>query len=614
MQLLYNAYYKLYGIRRIQQLISPRLFPMTGFFFPRNSTYHFVSHDETVLNPDPSKSYIASNKKRIMMDIVADLTEHKGNARKVSTPINTFIRPFLNKHRQFKYMRAAATLIHDPTTLTIVDYAYLQKLYRYTTTPLLPYYKWFNIEKTLWDNILKLTQESERQNFVLIDLPDVIPSVNSLKMYTERTNNSLLRVFDKPSKHFILEMWRWISEEARETSLFGAFKQENLDKVNLVFTHANKWCVLNMGQFNQWRKPSKDSEVDTAAKATSITYTPMQLQKLLLKFFISIESQTAVPESDLNAKPDVETPDDHQAGVDDSDEHTEIDNNKTPELGNEKPQLDTEPIDLSDKKKEVIPEAIDDLYTGEIDDETFKAIDEDLKALEYIEKKTLMHRGIDLDSTETSLAIKHQATTDITFEANPDEIQNIHDDIYTSHEPEDILKNEIDKHVEYGLMSAADYRTILKQAESFMQKPSPYAKDASIKDYVKISQESLAINPIETQIPDIKTVTDKSMLESSLNVFDSKYIKHVMPKDITAMAVNIQKAGIVIHDYTVEHENSVLGEYEIHSMRIKPIDGVVSTVRFKIPKVDEEGRYLANGNTYRLRKQRGDGNSPLSCI
>lgn len=278
---------------------------------------------------------------------------------------------------------------------------------------------------------------------------------------------------------------------------------------------------------------------------------------------------------------------------------------KKPEIGSHEPTIDNKPNEITLKEPEVIREIIDDFSAGELNEDVFNAIDKDLEALEYIEKKQLMQRSITADSVNADLVVKNN-TDNTSFKTSPEDIQKIHDSIFTDIDHEESLKKEIDRYVEYGLMSAADYRVLLKQSEAYMQKPSPYAKDKSVKDYIKIAQEELAIKPIESQMPDIKTVTDKSMLESSLNVFDSKYIKHIMPKDITAMTANIQKAGIFIHDYTIESEASALGEYEIHSLRIKPIDGVISTLRFKIPKVDQEGRYVANGNTYSLRKQRSD--------
>lgn len=602
MQLLYQNYYKLYGIRRIQQLVAPRLFSMDMFFFPRSATYHFVSHDDTLLNPDPTQSFLSVYNRRIMMDVVSTLTENKGNARKIATPVNTLVRPFLMKNRQFKMTQNAASTIHDPGTLTIVDYAYLQKLYRYTQSPLLPYYKWFNIEKTVWDTIFKLTNESERQNFVFVDLPDVLPSVASLRMFSQRLTNAILRVFDSPSKYFILELWRWIDSETRENSLFGQFKQENLDKVNLVFSHNGKWCVLNMGQFNHWRKVNKE-ESNSEDTASSVTYTPIQLQKLMLKFFISIQSQTAIIETDITEESTATTPVDHQPGVDDE-EDNELDDEQHQETTDTISETTIPQEETNKRPIEVQAETIPDLFDGELNDDVFKSIDEDLKALEFIEKKTLMVRGVNTEINTDDLVIPKKV--DLTFEATSTDLEDIHGNIFTDYEPEEALKKAIDKHVEYGLMTAADYRNTLKQAEAFMQKPSPYQEEQSIKDFIKISEEELTIQPIDTQMPDIKTVLDKSMLESSLNVFDSKYIKTVLPKDITAMAANIQKAGIIIQDYAIETDSSALGEYEVHTLKIKPIDGVVSIVRFKLPKVDEEGNFIANGNKYHMRKQRGD--------
>ena len=605
MQLLFNNFYKLYGIRRVQQLLSPRLFPMEVFSFPRNASYHFVSHDDSTTMPDPSQHFYTNYTKRIMMDIVTDMTEHRGSAKRVATQIQMMVRPWFVKNRLFKYLKEPTKNIKDPLTLTVFDYACLQKLYRYTNQPLTPYYKWFNIEKTLWDNILQETIESERQNFIFMELPDVLPSYSSLKMYTERLSTAMLKVFDSPSKHFLLELWRWIGEEARSTSLLANFKQENLDKVNIVFIFKDKWCTLNLGQFNKWREHPEETE-EVVEKPVGVTYRPMQLQKLFLKFFISIQSQQPVEEVENEAKKDeADSPvvsgdpqDDKHDAIELDDPDDDDDNEETPLA------LPKTPVD------EVVPvqpvEATDDhadSYSNEIDDDVFKDIDKDLEALEYIENKSMMLKGVS----------KNQETIDtplvkapVQFIATPEELEDINTRIFNDSEPDEALTKFIDKHAEYGLMTAADYRATLKQAAQFMAKPSPYRADQSTRDYVKISQEDLKIQPSEIKLPDISTVPDKSMLESSLLAFDSKYIKELMPKDITSMVANVQKSGIIIQDYAIETENSALGEYEMHTLKIKPIDGVVSTLHFKVPKVDLEGNFIANGNKYHMRKQRAD--------
>ena len=72
------------------------------------------------------------------------------------------------------------------------------------------------------------------------------------------------------------------------------------------------------------------------------------------------------------------------------------------------------------------------------------------------------------------------------------------------------------------------------------------------------------------------------------------------------MVVNTQKAGFAITKYEVEKVEDALSCYEQHSVRISPIEGTPSTIRFKLPVVDDEGVYKSNGISYRLRKQRSD--------
>jgi hypothetical protein len=101
-------------------------------------------------------------------------------------------------------------------------------------------------------------------------------------------------------------------------------------------------------------------------------------------------------------------------------------------------------------------------------------------------------------------------------------------------------------------------------------------------------------------------VLDKSMLKSSLIDFDKKYIQEVLAKDVSSMVLNVQKAGIALTGYKVEKVNDILGGYEMHSLKLNPVIGQQSTLRFKIPIVNEDGNYISNGVKYRLRKQRGD--------
>ncbi len=618
MQMLYNLYYRQYGIRRLQQLMLPRLFSEDQFNFPKNAIYHHVSHDENDLAPNQDQSYFHNYRKRIFMDVVTTMPETKGNPRRNSTAPQILYRPFFLKNRLFKFTRDAVNVNKDPQTLTAIDYGYLQKLYRYTKVPLTPYYQWYNIEKTVWDNILKTCRESERQNFLFLKVPDVMPSLTMLRLYTNKVNNVFLHVFDTHEKRFILELWRWINPETRKESLLGGFTKEDLQKVNIVLTHNGKWTVINLGVFDNWRKEPKgdqveepEESVDKSKSATpTIGYYPPQFQKLMLKMFIGIQTQSAIDPSEVvnaeETEPNINQPEIHPGNETEIEEgESEVEVNADPEVV--KP---TEPeLDKSQKLHEVAPEVdLEDSARFDVDEKLFDEIDKDLEALEYIEQKHLMMKGVTakIDGNSTVEEPVEEAPKEITFEADEAELKVIKQKIFAEESADESLKSFINRHAEYGLMSAAEYRKLLKQSEEFMNAKSGYAPEKSIREFVKIEDHELKITKEEIQIPAIATVPDKGMLESSLITFDKKYIKNVLPKDITAMIVNIQKAGIIVQDYQIEQESGALGAYEIHTVRIKPIDGVASTLRFKLPKVDEEGNFVANGNKYHMRKQRAD--------
>lgn len=608
-QLLYPIYYRQYGIRRVQQLFNPRLFNFDEFGFPKNAIYHHVSHNEEDLAPNQDQSFFHAYKKRIFLDIVTEMPEVKGFARRINIAPQTLYRNFFLKNRLFKFTRDAVNVNKDPNTLTGIDYGYLQKLYRYTKMPLTNYYQWYNIEKTVWNNILKITNENERQNFVFFNVPDILPSVTSLRMFLNKVNNSFLRVFDTPEKRFVLELWRWIDPETRQDSLFGNFKQENLEKVNIVFIKNNKWCVVNLGVFNKWRKDVAQIKEDqeelkdkSKTPVVNFGYQPVQFQKLMLKFLINIQSQSFIETNETLPEEQTSEQEEIDDQITDQESAPEIEPHKNPEIS--EPERIHEMVSDSDIKDS---ETLD----FEFDDKIFTDIEKDLNALEYIEQSNLMLKGVkreENDQTPNQSEVKtdKQIEKEITFSINEEDHSKLHEKIYTENSSTEMLKEFINKHAEYGLMSAADYRKAIKQADTFITGPSPYKEDVPMGEFIKVHEELLKLENHDVKIPDITTVQDKSMLESTLLSFDKKYITNVLPKDITAMISNIQKAGVIIQDYQIEYEGGALGEYEIHTIRVKPVDGAASTLRFKIPKIDEEGNYICNGNKYHMRKQRSD--------
>lgn len=156
-----------------------------------------------------------------------------------------------------------------------------------------------------------------------------------------------------------------------------------------------------------------------------------------------------------------------------------------------------------------------------------------------------------------------------------------------------------------GLLSAAEYKRYEKISTAHQSIKDPYTGKGSIVEGMKVKPEDVVIEG-PTQLNDVAGVTDKSMLETTLQDFDSRYVKDVLPKDIVGSVMNINNAGVAVTDYDVEKIEDVANEYEIHTVKLNPVRGKSSTIRFKVPSVREDGSYVANGVKYRLRLQRAD--------
>ncbi len=158
---------------------------------------------------------------------------------------------------------------------------------------------------------------------------------------------------------------------------------------------------------------------------------------------------------------------------------------------------------------------------------------------------------------------------------------------------------------EDGLLSAAEYRRMDRIAETYKTLPDPYTGKGSLLDQARINPEDLEIDG-PTTFTDNDAILDKSMLETTIQDFDSRYTKNVMSKDVTNMVLGLQKAGVAVTGYEVEEIEDVANKYQSHTLRLTPVSGKPSTIRFKLPVIEEDGTYLANGVKYRLRKQRAD--------
>ena len=85
-----------------------------------------------------------------------------------------------------------------------------------------------------------------------------------------------------------------------------------------------------------------------------------------------------------------------------------------------------------------------------------------------------------------------------------------------------------------------------------------------------------------------------------------KYVKEIMPRDAVAMLTSVQSNGVIVSNISKSTVEDISGSYEAYSMKIKPIVGEASTVRVKLPKINEDGTFKCGNSQYSMSAQRRD--------
>ena len=589
MTVYYEYFYRKNGIRIPAQLMSPPLSLIENLELPRQSIFHHTSISPVEVGPAIDEYLFRTITRPIMMDHVTENGDDKGNPRRLAISADTIIRTYHLKHRRYRIMHSLAASTRDPNTMVVINYSVIPRMYKYMRSFYSEYYKWWNINAAVWKKIADLANETDRQQFLLCRLPTILPSVPDLRLATGPMTQKLVRKFNNADSLMILEIWKWLSEN-RKDSLISKVPEDKLNKINLIFQESGRWFVLNLGKLNSWRTATKE-ELEINAEANTKGIEPQMIQRRFLRLMMSLLQVRTVGDNSVKDQPvnEIDTGDktsDNAAPVVVSQDAVLP---KTDEEGNQSVSV-PEVTDLPEEAKTSNVDVKDDDNEIYHDEDIDARLNDELAELERISE---LHHNTDKESDELNF---DQA------EEEPDQVLEV-----AIKEPltlEQGVMSVCDRLADAGMLSAAEYRRYQKLSEKYKTIVAPNGKE-TLDGFIKIPQEKLAIKESHA-VKDIKTVVDKTMLKSSLHDFDTKYIKDIMHRDIAGMVMHVQHAGIAVTDYDVEVNDEIMGSFEMHTVRVTPVEGQSSTFRFKLPHLEEDGTFRANGVVYRLRKQRSD--------
>ena len=116
------------------------------------------------------------------------------------------------------------------------------------------------------------------------------------------------------------------------------------------------------------------------------------------------------------------------------------------------------------------------------------------------------------------------------------------------------------------------------------------------------SDLTLKDTKLDTKI--VGNIPDPSALECSLYTYDKDYINKTYKKHIAGIITSFQKSGVYLVDLKEEKVVTDLHNYTVYSCQYEDIEGKKSTVKFKLPNINEQGIVKIDGVKQYVKKQR----------
>lgn len=576
--MLYKLFYKQYGVRRISGLLRPK--PIKLLSLPRNSIFHYYSDIESNYPIDVNLGFLSLNSNRVVVDFTTEyLGESIGAFRKRPFIVRAATKDFFRTNKLYKYIPDSYKTQTNDRILVIENYSYMNEVYRYVNAPMATYYHWVNTYRTILSTIGNMTQDSSRNHFLYIDVPDDIPSLPILNLYMDRVSLQLLKLFNTGSSYVILELWKWLDNINRPKSIFSSIPEDKYPLVNFIFRNRDNEVLVNMGYLNSFIK----GQINTTEFDNIQQYPNTMLKKFFLRFLIGFRVVESVKLTEVEEEADV-TEDD-------------IEPTKVKSLLFDHRKSAIEPDDLVNKQiEEDLEEFLDDIDI----DEELKSLDEDLARHSTIYGTKLISKGLTIDK-------KGNVKDTIYVEEDKPELtkEELSKKFYVAKEPSIILDDIIETLANSESMRVSDYKKYKKLVENYKESVTVYG-EGKVKDQVVYKAEDKKLSESRSKVEVPYTVLDTNMVNMSNNALYKDYKDKLYHKDIINSIYNIQKAGVIVKSHTMDIDSSVLGEYENHRIELVPIDGAPSTISFRLPVLNNDNSIVINGNKAILRNQRVD--------
>lgn len=577
----YDQYFYRHGIRKYEFLTNPPLTPLMNFELPFYSLVHYLPQTSVEIGPKFGEVWFQSAGGLRYVDHVLEQATNEGNPIWAKQTPTTFVQNFRKKEKDFRRMGPLEQITTARTALVIVNYSILQHLWTYRDTFMTPYYRWVNIRNTLWQNVARLAKVVPQENqFIVMQMPKAIPSLADFRLAAEKHTRATMLKFGADDYLDLLDLFIWAGPN-REASVLSALDEKALDRANIIFTVGGFWTIVNLGVLNQWIKgegvgTERDIEKGKDAKA---------MQKQLLAFFNRLMTSQSTAGTDF-------TPREHVTDLPDAAETVAAVQSVSRTI-----QANSDSVSGLGLKIPDIPEIPD--LDFDLDDDQTNSANADTPAVNAIRLKNL-ETGDNIIRTFWDL---DRPPMDINEIIQPivSEVTEAHGDTLGQYDL-GVLEMAAKYHSE-GRLTNAEFSRFEKASGKYRE--LQFDEKRTVAEACVIEESTL--KDVESfKLPNIKTVLDKTMLKSTLTVFDRNYIEKVLDSDIANMFMSPQRAGFALTAFSKDRTETVMDKLDTITVAYTAVDGERTVLKIPVPVIEPEGTFKMNNVRYYLKKQRVD--------
>lgn len=647
----FNKFYRHNAVLKKAQLYSPPVIDLPTTGLPFWSTIHFTSNDKNVLgmnNNHPSVRGLDRSSNVVVMFNKPDVTLIPGKYIARNVRFNETVSKYMRTVPGWFRGDMQPSLLKLKNNVVVYNYGLFHQSIGFQQNALSYYHEiigfWNQVINQVTLDIRRPKPKSGidgiggRNQLILIDVPEIIPSVKLLNNYASTDNNTghILKL-GNTERIIIGELWKWLG--GSDNTVFSKLSVEDTKKVDIMFSRVSSVSMINLYVLKQMSRDnqtiaSKEKLKELFPGQDMSMLPTLSLQKALLIMLVSFKTKVdagivsqVVDEAELVGN-----------GQEEADDKN-LDDLETSILGDDDPDAPTEKsitkqfladsTDTGENMDSVLENAIrdklaqrlkgkdqkagpsddlEDIFAGSAVDETEdveEQIDATLATLDEINDSEVTQDTVEEETLDPDPSFKEPMSEDDLEYA----FKNVSYKPYEERadKPEDAFMRLVNHEAETGNLSSAEVRRFESIAKKWRTTiKDPYGGEGTLATACEIKPEDLLI-PENNKLADhIPGVFDKSYLESSHDKMHRHYNSKILRKDILSNAVQLMKAGYAIDNYEIETRNDIVDSYEIHTVRLVPIRGKPSTIKFRVPIVTPNGTFKAGGNINRMRVQRAD--------